>query len=107
MPVRTEAYAAAALLALVFTGCTDREPRRHRVEIRAMQFTPAELTVSKGDVVEWVNLDAFPHTATAAGAFDSASIATQGTWRLTAEQAGTFRYVCTLHPTMAGTLIVK
>ena len=72
-----------------------------------MQFTPAELTVSKGDVVEWVNLDAFPHTATAAGAFDSASIATQGTWRLTAGEAGTFPYVCTLHPTMAGTLIVK
>ena len=111
MPVATDRLAVAgfalSFVAALAAGCSGREPRHHRVEIRAMKFAPAELTVSRGDVIEWVNLDAFPHTATAAGSFDSASIATQGTWQYTADQAGSFAYVCTMHPTMAGTLVVK
>lgn len=105
--MRTPVTEAMVVAWLAVAACGDRGPTVHRVEIRAMQFVPAELTVDVGDVIEWSNADLFPHTATADGAFDSASIASRATWRLTATTPGTFAYVCTFHPTMRGRIIVR
>src|SRR5204862_476961 len=41
--------------------------RTHTVEIRGMEFHPAELTVAVGDTIVWINRDIVPHTATAGG----------------------------------------
>ena len=80
----------------------------HTVVMEGVAFTPNVLTVAKGDSVVWVNKDAFPHTATARDkSFDSTEIAAGKSWRFTAKRPGTFPYVCTLHPTMKGTLVVK
>ena len=73
-----------------------------------MQFTPATLTVSKGERVVWVNKDLFPHTATADDkSFDSKEIAAGASWTYVAAKAGEYPYGCTLHPTMKAKLIVK
>jgi plastocyanin len=73
-----------------------------------MKFVPETLTVRRGDTVRWVNQDFFPHTATAQdGSFDSRDIGIDRTWVYVATQDGTFAYICTLHPGMKGTLIVK
>ncbi|MDB5922335.1 MAG: hypothetical protein JWN13_1271 [Betaproteobacteria bacterium] len=80
----------------------------HTVVIDGVIFTPATLTVKTGDTVTWVNKDPFPHTATAQdNSFDSREIATNKRWKYTARNAGSFPYMCTLHPTMKGTLIVS
>ena len=80
----------------------------HTVVMEGVAFTPSTLTVAKGDTVVWVNKDAFPHTATAPDkSFDSKEIAAGKSWRFSAKNAGMFPYVCTLHPTMKGTLVVK
>jgi len=77
------------------------------VTIDGFEFHPPEVTVGKGDVVVWVNKDPVPHTATAKGAaLDSGSIAASGSFRFTATREGRFDYVCTLHPTMKGVLVV-
>ena len=39
--------------------------------------------------------------------FDSGEIAPGKTWKYTAKKPGKFPYVCTLHPTMKGTLVVE
>jgi plastocyanin len=52
-----------------------------------------------------VNRDPFPHTATSAK-FDSKDIAPGASWTFTAKAPGELPYVCTLHPTMKGTLRV-
>ena len=65
------------------------------------------MTVKAGDTVVWVNKDPFPHTATAQGVFDSKYIAAGKSWRFKARKAGEFPYICTLHPTMKGTLVVR
>jgi len=79
----------------------------HTVTIDGFEFHPPEVTVGKGDVVVWVNKDPVPHTATAKGAaLDSGSIAASGSFRFTATREGRFDYVCTLHPTMKGVLVV-
>jgi plastocyanin len=96
----------AAVLLAGAGSCGRRAPRTHEVVIRAMAFEPAALSVELGDIVVWKNEDFFPHTATAAGAFDSGSIASQGVWRYETRARGTHAYVCTLHPTMKGELTV-
>ena len=55
----------------------------------------------------WINKDPFPHTVTAKGVFDSHDIAACRSWKDTARKAGEFAYICTLHPTMQGTLKVE
>ena len=65
------------------------------------------LTVARGDTVVWVNKDPFPHTATAAGRFDSGDIAAGASWRYVATTVGSFDYICSYHPTMQATLNVK
>lgn len=93
------------VLALVSTGGHAAETKT--VVIEGMAFQPATLTVKQGDTVVWKNADLYAHTATAAGAFDSKEIAPGGTWKLIAQKQGRFPYVCTLHPVMKGTLVVK
>jgi plastocyanin len=73
--------------------------------MEAVAFEPGALTVKVGDAVVWVNRDPFPHNATAK-AFDSKDIASGAAWTYTAKTPGNFPYVCTLHPTMKGTLRV-
>ena len=82
-------------------------PRANIVLIEGVSFSPEILTVKRGDWVRWVNKDPFPHTVTAAGAFDSGSIAQGATWKYHASKAGTFAYTCTLHPNMKGALRVE
>jgi len=82
-------------------------PKTHQVAIQALAYVPESLTVRPGDVVVWTNKDPFPHTVTAAGAFDSGPIAAGKSWRFTAKKAGTYPYLCTLHTTMKGTLRVE
>ena len=78
----------------------------HAVVIDAFTFKPSPMTVKRGEHVRWTNADPVPHTVTAAGVFDSGSIAAGAAWTFTAEKAGRFDYVCAFHPTMTGTLIV-
>ena len=77
------------------------------VTIEGMQFTPSATTVKPGDQVVWVNKDLVPHTATAAQAFDSGTLAPGTSWRLTVTRPGRYEYVCTLHPTMKAVLVVE
>jgi len=79
------------------------------VTINQFRYDPPEVTVRQGDVVEWKNLDIVPHTATSVDgkSFDSGSIATGGSWRFTTVRKGTYEYLCTFHPNMKATLVVK
>jgi plastocyanin len=80
----------------------------HTITMEAVAFAPALLTVQPGDTVRWLNKDPFPHTATAVEhSFDSGEIAPNKEWKLKVGKVGTFPYVCALHPTMKGTLIVR
>ena len=83
-------------------------PVTHTVTIEAMQFEPADLTVKAGDAIVWVNKDMFPHTATSTEKlFDSRQIDPGQSWTYRAVKKGTVPYICSLHPTMQGTLRVR
>lgn len=71
-------------------------------------FVPADVTVSIGQTVTWINRDPFPHNVSSTpGDFQSQDLQPGEEWRFTPKTAGRFPYVCTLHPGMKGTLIVR
>ena len=80
-------------------------PTTHRVPIDGLA---AALTVKAGDSIVWINKDPFPHTVTSqAGGFDSRPLQQAQSWTYVASKKGEFSYICTLHPTMKGTLRVE
>jgi plastocyanin len=79
------------------------------VSMEEIAFVPAELTVSVGDTVTWTNNDSVPHDVTA-DSFSSGEpggMAGGDTFEHTFDEAGTFDYVCTVHPGMEGTVVVE
>lgn len=79
----------------------------HTVTIDGAQFSPATLTIRRGDTVLWVNKDILAHTATAAGgAFDSKVIQPGKSWKFVARTTGELPYTCAFHP-MNGKLVVR
>ena len=80
----------------------------HKVTIEGTRFDAADLTVNAGDSIVWENKDPYPHTATSkTGGFDSKDIASEKSWKYVAKKKGDFPYVCTIHPSMKGTIHVK
>ena len=78
------------------------------VTIASFAFTPATVTIDVGDTVTWTNQDSVAHTATATDAsWDTGDIAQGASASITFSTAGTFTYLCTPHPTMTGTVVVR
>ena len=75
----------------------------HIVEMRGLEFIPAQISVNVGDTITWVNADVMPHTATAAdGSWDSGLMEQGDEWSLLVESDGDADYLCTFHPNMVG-----
>jgi plastocyanin len=77
------------------------------VAIDGTRYMPVEVAVRRGEMVTWTNRDPFPHTVTAPGVFDSGTIPAGARWSFTARAAGTYDYICTLHPNMRARLVVR
>ena len=79
----------------------------NQVNIDGFAFVPLTLTVKAGTTVTWTNRDEEPHTVAASdGSFRSPGMGTGATFSHTFASAGTFDYVCSIHPMMHGTVVV-
>ncbi len=76
------------------------------IEITNFAFVPATVTIQKGTNVVWTQKDSASHTVKGTG-FDSGPLSQGQTFSHTFNEAGTFNYVCSIHPTMEGTIIVQ
>ena len=78
------------------------------VQIDNFTFTPATLTVAAGTTVTWKNEDDSPHRiGDKDGTFKSAALDTDDTFSHTFASPGVYPYICTIHPYMAGKIVVK
>src|ERR1700739_440536 len=85
-------------------GATGTAP----VQIDNFTFTPATVTVAAGTTVTWKNEDDSPHRiGDKDGTFKSAALDTADTFSHTFAAPGEYPYICTIHPYMAGKIIVK
>jgi plastocyanin len=79
-----------------------------RVVIKDFMFAPVALTVKAGSVVSWTNQDNEPHTvASDAGVFRSGALDTNESFSFKFDKPGTYRFLCTIHPYMVGTVTVE
>lgn len=77
------------------------------VTIQGFAFSPATITVKVGTTVTWTNRDQDAHTVTASnGPFKSKTLNTGDTYSYTFTAAGSFDYLCTIHPFMTAKVVV-
>src|SRR5688500_2024974 len=78
------------------------------VTIVDFAFEPAEIEISAGSTVTWVNEGQTPHTATASdGNFDTGVIVPAADGSQTFDEPGEFAYFCAIHPDMQGAVVVR
>ncbi len=77
------------------------------VSIVDFAFDAPTLEIPVGTTVEWVNNDSFAHTVVANDqSFMSERLEAGDTFTFTFTTAGEFPYVCGIHPSMMGTIVV-
>ena len=79
------------------------------VDISDFSYDPATITVSPGQQVTFTNGDKTAHTATAKdGSFNTDAIQPGEDASVTApDQPGEYPFICSFHPFMKGTLVVR
>jgi plastocyanin len=81
------------------------------VDIRDIEYIPRKITIEKGETIVWTNNDSVSHTVTKeAGAgptFDSSDINSGETYEETFDTPGEIDYICTIHPSQKGKIIVR
>ena len=113
MTWRPPRYVAIALLALpllvVACGGGDDEPKEPAAKgdfsVVDNSFEPETIEVAIGDTVTWVFKGSVKHNVVGPG-FTSKT-QKDGEFEKTFNSAGTFKYVCTIHPGMKGTVEVS
>ena len=97
-------------MSLCLAGARAGAASGDEITIQQFAFHPATMTVAKGTRVTWINRDETPHTLIAAGQpapFRSGALDTGDKFDFTFDKPGNYKYFCTLHPQMVGTIIVK
>ncbi|MBV9860239.1 MAG: cupredoxin family copper-binding protein [Alphaproteobacteria bacterium] len=116
-PATRRAVATAAALVALVSSANWLARHGHAAAAAAPQvviddftFGPAVMTVARGTTVTWTNKDDDPHTVASDGdpkLFKSPALDTDQSFAFTFNEAGTFKYFCTIHPRMRGTVVVQ
>jgi plastocyanin len=78
------------------------------ISIREFMFAPTSMTVAVGTTVKWQNLDGEPHTVRSVDtSFSSNPLDQNDSFAFKFDKPGTYKYVCSIHPQMVGTIVVK
>jgi plastocyanin len=77
------------------------------VKIGNFTFGPQELKVKSGTTVTWTNEDDIPHTVVSPNNFRSKPLDREDKYSFTFSTPGTYKYFCSLHPHMTGTIVVE
>lgn len=80
------------------------------VHIKDIDFSPRVLKISRGTSVRWSFEDkGTPHNVTSRGMtrFRSSTTKQSGSYTFRFTKAGTYRYICTIHLNMKGTIVVR
>jgi plastocyanin len=102
----------SALLLAALGACVSRATAAVEgatvVIAKDFMFAPTSLTVAAGSTVTWTNKDQEPHTVVSdGGLFRSAALDSDESFSFRFDKPGSYRYICTIHPQMMGTILVQ
>ncbi len=92
------------------TAAAAAGPRTVDVRVKDIEFAPKRVTIKRGDTVRWLFLDArTPHNVRSTGRprFKGSPTKQEGSYRVRFTRRGTYRYVCSIHLNMKGTVVVR
>ncbi len=99
-------FALSLALAAGVTGAAFAQDAM--VNIKSFEFMMMDVSVSPGSTVTWVNNDEEPHTVTSeTGVFASGGLDTGQKFSFKFDKPGIYKYRCSIHPQMVGTVTVK
>lgn len=110
------AIAAVGVVALLAAGQANaggdqRAARRSephaKVRISGFKFKPFKLTVARGAEVTFANRDSVAHEPSKKGSFDTGPIGPGKSESVRFAKPGTYRYICSIHPSMHGKIVVR
>ncbi len=134
--MRTKFVALIALLSILVAGCAQQDQEQSggdyygnqepvgtptiedspsgtplsgkvTVVIEGFSYNPESVTIERGTRVTWENQQSVTHTVTSEdGLFDSVDIGQSESYSYTFEEPGTYKYYCTIHPSMEGEIVV-
>jgi len=79
-----------------------------QIMITNFKFDPETITIKAGSTLTWTNQDSVAHTVVAQdGSWKSDNLAKGASFSYTFDKPGTYAYICSIHPTMKGTIIVQ
>ena len=99
--------AAITSIAAALAQPVAAEGRTHRVDMKSVDFVPAQVTVRVGDTLEWDNGDFVAHTATSNEAGFDVNVLPKRKGSTVVKVPGTFDYICRYHPNMKGRIVVE
>jgi plastocyanin len=111
---------AVALLGATASSARQQTPKTAKVSINDFYFGPSSVTIKKGGTVKWTwsSLNTYPHDVhlksgpkglKQKGSYSTKTTAvTEATFQKSFPTAGTYKFICTIHPTeMKLTVVVK
>lgn len=77
------------------------------VTIANFAFTPQSVTIKAGGTVTWTNQDSTQHDPTGQGGIAAPALSQGQSYSVTFSTPGTYKYICKIHPSMTGEVVVK
>jgi plastocyanin len=122
LSMKTRLYGVMAAAALVTAGAAQLQgstvqaaSKHHSVTVHIKEvsgkyaYRPITLKVARGTKVTWVNNSDAPHTVTGTHGWSYATKTFSQNQQVSTvfKKAGTYRYMCAVHPYMTAKVIVK
>lgn len=76
------------------------------ITIKNFSFNPDTLTVKQGTKVTWINQDSSSHNIKS-DSFNSQDLNQGDKFEFTFNQKGTFDYICSIHSSMLGKIVIE
>jgi len=97
----------AGATAILLLAATPAWAEDAAIKIGNFTFGPQELKIKAGTTVTWTNEDDIPHTVVSLNNFRSKALDSEDKYSFTFTTPGTYKYFCSLHPHMTGTIVVE